>query len=534
MQAKLRSSHMRLLPPLLLLVVALLALLVVRQGMLPAALLALALVLSSAAALLAGVIWGRQRQADLMRDELRDARQQSEQWPQLVDVWTWQTDAAHRLVRLQPPPGAPASSWDGAGATAECLWQRFDDAAHSLQPRMLAQQPLGELRVEQATGDGTQPRAWRLRGLPRLDGIGQFSGYTGVAWPVDNEAQAAIASRALDVLMDGGAAVLCLATPDGGGWRLQRASAGARRLLGLTTAAADGGCALPWDQALARLPEALRQPVQSLQPGGRTEAAGWQVQLHQLGVADGSGDNRHLLLSLVPSESAGSSATQALAAEHAAFSYTISHDLRAPIRVVEGFGRILKEDYGAQLDRVGRDHIDRVMAAAARMNHMIDALLSLSKLSTQPLQRQPVNLSQLAGFIVDELRRAQPERQVEVHIAPGMVAQGDPTLLRMALENLLGNAWKYSAKVAQAVVRFEPELQDGRPGYLVSDNGAGFDMRFADRLFGVFQRLHSSSDFQGTGVGLASVQRIVRRHGGEIWAESEVGQGARFHFRLQD
>ena len=121
-----------------------------------------------------------------------------------------------------------------------------------------------------------------------------------------------------------------------------------------------------------------------------------------------------------------------------------------------------------------------------------------------------------------------------VIIAPDMVAQGDPTLLRMALENLLGNAWKYSAKVAQAVIRFEPHLTGGRAGYRVSDNGAGFDMRFADRLFGVFQRLHSSSDFPGTGVGLASVQRIVRRHGGEIWAESEVGQGARFHFTLAD
>jgi len=233
-------------------------------------------------------------------------------------------------------------------------------------------------------------------------------------------------------------------------------------------------------------------------------------------------------------DSAADGTNQALAAEHAAFSYTISHDLRAPIRVVEGFGRIIKEDYGAGLDRVGRDHIDRVMAAAARMNHMIDALLALSHLSSQPLVRQPVNLTQLAGFVVDELRRSAPDRQVSVHIAPGMVAQGDPTLLRMALENLLGNAWKYSAKVAQAVVRFEPELQDGRPGFVVSDNGAGFDMRFADRLFGVFQRLHSSSDFQGTGIGLASVRRIVRRHGGDIWAESAVGQGARFHFRLKD
>ena len=210
----------------------------------------------------------------------------------------------------------------------------------------------------------------------------------------------------------------------------------------------------------------------------------------------------------------------------------MSHDLRAPIRVVEGFGRILKEDYGASLDRVGRDHLDRVMAAAARMNLMIDALLSLSRLSTQPLARQPVNLSQIADWVVDDLRRGAPERDVMVIIAPDMVAQGDPTLLRMALENLLSNAWKYSAKVPQAAIRFERCQAGGRAAYRISDNGAGFDMRFADRLFGVFQRLHSSSDFHGTGVGLASVQRIVRRHGGEIWAESEVGQGARFHFTL--
>ena len=195
-----------------------------------------------------------------------------------------------------------------------------------------------------------------------------------------------------------------------------------------------------------------------------------------------------MLLALAPTEPVADNATQALAAEHAAFSYTISHDLRAPIRVVEGFGRILKEDYGAALDRVGRDHLDRVMGAAARMSHMIDALLSLSRLSTQPLARQPVNLSQLAGYVVEELRRAAPERQVTVHIAPDMTAQGDPTLLRMALENLLSNAWKYSAKLPQAVLRFEPCEQGGRAAYVISDNGAGFDMRFADRLFGVFQR----------------------------------------------
>ncbi len=221
------------------------------------------------------------------------------------------------------------------------------------------------------------------------------------------------------------------------------------------------------------------------------------------------------------------------AQEQASFSYTVSHDLRAPLRVVEGFARILKEDYGRLLDRIGNDHLDRVMGAASRMNSMIDSLLSLSQLSSQPLARQPVNLSQLADLVIEELQRSAPQRKVTVHIQPLMTTQGDPVLLRMVLENLLGNAWKYSSKCEQAEIRFEAQ-RDG-PGpwiFRVSDNGAGFDMRYADRLFGVFQRLHSASDFQGTGVGLASVRRIVRRHGGEVWAESEVGAGAKFYFTL--
>ena len=218
--------------------------------------------------------------------------------------------------------------------------------------------------------------------------------------------------------------------------------------------------------------------------------------------------------------------------DHETFSYTVSHDLRAPIRVVEGFTRILKEDYGRGLDRIGNDHLDRVLSAAARMNSMIDALLALAQLSAKPLARQPVNLSQLAGFIVDDLKRQSPDRHVYVVVQPGMLAQGDPTLLRVALENLLGNAWKYSSKCARPEIHFERGAYEGREVFTVRDNGAGFDMRFADRLFGVFQRLHSATDFQGTGVGLASVRRIVRRHGGEIWAESEVGGGAKFHFTL--
>jgi signal transduction histidine kinase len=231
---------------------------------------------------------------------------------------------------------------------------------------------------------------------------------------------------------------------------------------------------------------------------------------------------------IAPKESAASSAT---AAEHDSFGYTISHDLRAPIRVVEGFTKIVKEDYGRLLDRVGNEHLDRVLGAAARMNNMIDALLALSKLSSQPLARQPVNLTQLAGFVADDLRRQSPDRDVRIEIEPGLHVQGDPTLLRIAIENLLGNAWKYTGKTGSALISIARDARDADT-FSISDNGAGFDMRFADRLFGVFQRLHSANDFPGTGVGLASVRRIVRRHGGEIWGEAEVNRGARFHFSL--
>ena len=217
-----------------------------------------------------------------------------------------------------------------------------------------------------------------------------------------------------------------------------------------------------------------------------------------------------------------------------AFSYTVSHDLRAPVRVVEGFTRILKEDYGAQLDRVGNDHLDRVLGAAARMNQMIDALLAIARLATQPLARQPVNLSQLAAFIVEDLRRGAPEREIQFDIEPAMVTQGDPTLLRQVLENLLSNAWKYTQRQHEPRVRFGHESVDGGRVYVVRDNGAGFDMRSVDRLFGLFQRLHSASEFPGTGVGLASVKRIVARHGGRIWAEAEAGRGAAFFFTLRD
>jgi signal transduction histidine kinase len=212
--------------------------------------------------------------------------------------------------------------------------------------------------------------------------------------------------------------------------------------------------------------------------------------------------------------------------------YTVSHDLRAPIRVIEGFTRIVREDYGHLLDRVGNDHLERVLGAATRMNSMIDSLLALSRLSTQPIGQTPVDLTALATQVIEELRQQSPQRQAIIDIAPGMTAQGDPLLLRTVLENLLGNAWKYSARREISRITFGPTDTPGKTEYLVRDNGAGFDMRFASKLFGAFQRLHGATEFPGTGVGLASVRRIIRRHGGDIRAEAAVNEGACFYFTL--
>jgi signal transduction histidine kinase len=226
-------------------------------------------------------------------------------------------------------------------------------------------------------------------------------------------------------------------------------------------------------------------------------------------------------------------AALAVAHEHDSVIYTVSHDLRAPIRVIEGFARIVREDYGAGLDRIGNDHLERILGAAARMNSMIDTILALARLSSQPITRQSVNLTLMARQVLDELQRQAPERTLQAQIAPDLTAQGDPVLLRMVLDNLLGNAWKYTARRSHACIEFSSAPgPGGRLVYTVRDNGAGFDMRFAKRLFQPFQRLHSASEFVGSGVGLASVKRIVERHGGTIEAEAEVDKGATLRFTL--
>jgi signal transduction histidine kinase len=213
------------------------------------------------------------------------------------------------------------------------------------------------------------------------------------------------------------------------------------------------------------------------------------------------------------------------------FAYSVSHDLRAPLRVIDGFTQIVLEDYGDRLDSLGREHLKRIEAAGSRMNSMIDTLLTMSRMTGRELQFERVDLSETARQLAEEFKAASPGRTIEVSVEPGLSAEGDHTLMRMVLQNLLGNAFKFSAHTRDARIQFG-RRPDGDHAFFVRDNGAGFDMRFADRLFGVFQRLHSQSEFAGTGVGLATVHRIVRRHYGRIWAESEPGKGATFFFTM--
>ena len=215
-----------------------------------------------------------------------------------------------------------------------------------------------------------------------------------------------------------------------------------------------------------------------------------------------------------------------------AFSYSVSHDLRAPLRAIDGFGQALLEDYANKLDDEGKDYLQRVRMGSQQMGQLIDDLLNLSRVSRKELSLATVDLGSLAQAIAAELKRSEPERQVEFVVAEGLFAKGDERLLRVALENLLGNAWKFTGKGSKARIEFGMTPTDGRQVFYVRDNGAGFDMAYADKLFGAFQRLHKSSEFAGSGIGLATVQRIIHRHGGRVWAEGAAGKGATFHFTL--
>jgi PAS domain S-box-containing protein len=224
---------------------------------------------------------------------------------------------------------------------------------------------------------------------------------------------------------------------------------------------------------------------------------------------------------------------QAANNELEAFAYSVSHDLRAPLRSIDGFSLALLEDYADSLNDEAQNYLQRVRAASQRMSQLIDDLLSLSRLTRSELRPVPVNLSEMVESIAAELQRMEPARNVTFVIAPGVIARADVSLMRAVLENLLNNAWKFTATHASATIEFGVEKRPSdEPIYFVRDDGAGFDMTYVDKLFGAFQRLHTTAEFSGTGIGLATVQRIMHRHGGHAWAEGAVEQGATFYFTL--
>ena len=215
-----------------------------------------------------------------------------------------------------------------------------------------------------------------------------------------------------------------------------------------------------------------------------------------------------------------------------AFCYSVSHDLRAPLRGIEGFSRALEEDYADKFDLQGKDYLRRICTASHKMDNLITDLLDLSRITRSKMKHEKVDLSALVKSKALELQETEPERQVEFVIAEGDCTDGDTKLLKIAIDNLMDNAWKFTGKHSQARIEFGISLQDGESVYFISDDGVGFDMTYADKLFGAFQRLHSITEFEGTGIGLATVNRIIQRHGGNIWAEGEIGQGAKFCFTL--
>jgi light-regulated signal transduction histidine kinase (bacteriophytochrome) len=217
-----------------------------------------------------------------------------------------------------------------------------------------------------------------------------------------------------------------------------------------------------------------------------------------------------------------------------AFSYSVAHDLRAPLRSIDGFSQALLDDCADQLNADGSRYLKHVREAAQHMGQLIDGLLNLSRVTRAELNREPVDLGELARSVIARLRDLDPDRQVEVVVGDGLMAHADPRLVDIILTNLLGNAWKFTRKAASARIAFTSTRTDSEKVFCVRDNGAGFDEKFADKLFGVFQRLHTTHEFEGTGIGLATVRRIVSRHGGRVWAEGEVDKGAKFYFTLED
>jgi PAS domain S-box-containing protein len=484
----------------------------------------------------------------------------------LAADWQWETDASMALQHSHAPGALlpllgidvvrARLLWDVAGLSpvhgdwAEC--RRQVDARAALLLHLVLHQPDSTLRHLE------------LRGHPRHDADGRFIGYRGIGRDESAFAQSTRALRELETrhreMVNQLREVIFLVDARGRFVNLNRAW---EQLTGKPAAQAIGRRVLHWlskDEArylLARLEPLLDGRRDAMQVEVRTNAGGQSARWLEIAVSarfDSSGKLESLAGSIEDiTQRKQAEATlydlnaelerrvkrrtaelEASNRELEAFSYSVSHDLRNPLRAIDGFSQIIIEDYGSQLDTLAHSHLGRIRAASQKLSHLIDDLLELGRLTRAPISRAEVDLSSLARKIMRELQAQAPEREVKLDIGLHLMARVDPMLARVLLDHLLNNAWTFTAGRAPAEIEFDARLRNREVVFHLRDNGEGFDMAHATQLFRPFNRLHDQSDSKGTGIGLATVQRIVHRHGGRIWAEGTPGKGACFHFTLPD
>ena len=481
----------------------------------------------------------------------------------LLGAWEWNTDAEHRYIRLDPRFHA-MTGFDPADFIGRRPWEI--DGAEAATGNWRTYHTQFDARAEVALilscpGADGAPRHLELRGRP-LRHKGCFRGYRGIGRDVTEQLSTERAlhesRRQYGEVLESVNEVIFRTDADGHLSFLNRAWL---RLSGLAPESSLGHALIeflhPDDRpqaedmlaqvARGELDECCCQlrlrthdgEVRWIEATGRriTDADG-----HHLGLAGTLDDISarkiaEMTLKNVNQELEArvrqrTAELEASNRELEAFSYSVSHDLRAPLRAIDGFARILEEELDEHMDDDARQHLERIRRASQRMSHLIDALIALAQLTRQSLHKETFDLSEIALQVIEELRAEEPERTVEVEITRGLMVTADRTLARVLLENLLRNAWKFSAREPVAKIRLHAERDSDRRVFSIEDNGAGFDMAFAGNLFRPFNRLHDASDFPGTGIGLATVQRIIQRHGGLIWASSKPGNGARFSFTL--
>ena len=500
----------------------------------------------------------------LAEENLRESEARFRSLTEMSSGFYWESDAEHRLT-ARASADKQLSTVSVFRQGAQIGERRWDipyltpDAAGWQAHRAVldAHLPFRDFELSRLGVDGTE-RHISISGDPVFDASGAFKGYRGVGTDITERKRREETLERFRTAMDATADAVYLT--DRASLRFIDVNAAACRMQNCTReellargpewvlSTSREELARAYDAVIAA-DEAL-PPVAMLRQRRRGDGSQVWVELERRALRSAKGwtivtvvrditerkqhefELRRLNEELEQRVTERTRALETANDELEAFSYSVSHDLRAPLRAIHGFTRLLETQYAGQLDDQGRAMLGRVGAGAEKMGLLIDDLLRLSRIARQTMRIEPVDLSALAREVADELQAAEPKRQVVWIIAAQVSAAGDPGLLRVALQNLIGNAWKYSSKRDPARIEFGIAEKDGRQVYFVRDDGAGFDMMYAKKLFGPFQRLHSAEEFPGTGIGLATVARILHRHSGKVWAEGRVGEGATFYFSL--